>query len=59
MGGLHSSANQNTFGIYLLFKASKMLLIPARGVIISGRAYNQRPLIIRVLLLSKKITTVQ
>ena len=58
MGGLRSSADQNTFWIYLLFKASKMSLIQARGVLISGRAYHQRPLIIRVLLLSKNITTV-
>jgi len=35
-----------------------MLSIQDEGVLISGRAYNQRPLIIRVLLLSKNITTV-
>lgn len=58
MGGLHSSADQITFLIYLLLKASKMSLIQARGMLISGRAYNQRPLIMRVLLLSKNITTV-
>lgn len=59
MGGLCSSADQKTLCIYLLFKASKMSLIQARGVLISGRTYNQRPLIISVLLLSKNITTVQ